>query len=308
VRQAIHGTYRGYDIYASPPPSGGGICLVLMLNILENFQLDKPASALTRHLMIESMRRAYCDRARYLGDPGFTAIPPHLTSKEYAKQLAGQIDLKKATRSEDVAPEIALAAESDSTTHFSVIDASGMAVSNTYTLENSYGSRVVVRGAGFLLNNEMTDFNRIPGHTDRSGRIGTPANLIAAGKRMLSSQTPVLVLRDGRLRIVTGSPGGRTITNTVLCTLTNVIDQGMDIRQAVDAPRMHHQWFPDKVKFEGVRQPGYQAEVETLRKMGHVFDERAAKQGDAHSIFVDPQTGRYFGAADHRIDGKAASY
>lgn len=320
VREPIHGTYRGYDVFGAPPPSSGGICLVLMLNILENFDLNgRPGppggadrsvgwTARNMHLVIESMRRAYCDRARHLGDPEFTAIPGHLTSKEYAKKLAAQIDPDKAGRSDALAPEITLAAESEATTHFSVIDANGMAVANTYTLENSYGSRVVVRGAGFLLNNEMTDFNRVPGRTDRKGMIGTPANLVAPGKRMLSSQTPTLVLRDGRPVLVTGSPGGRTIINTVLCTVLQVVDFGLDVRRAVDAPRLHHAWFPDRVSFEGLGQPEYAASIERLRSMGHRFDEKARKQGDAHSIWVDPKTGRRFGAADKRIDGKAAGY
>src|SRR5262249_18475459 len=159
LRKPIHGTYRGYDVYAPPPPSSGGTCLVLMLNILENFDLKKHDrfSVETLHLLAETMRRAYADRARYLGDQDFIKVPEHLTSKAYAKKVAASIDLKKATRSEDVARDIPLRAEGDSTTHFSVIDQSGMAVSNTYTLERSYGSRIVVAGAGFLLNNEMMD-------------------------------------------------------------------------------------------------------------------------------------------------------
>ena len=266
------------------------------------------------HLAIEAMRRAYCDRARHLGDADFVAIPPHLTTKEYARKLAVQIDLAKATPSESLAPEIPLAAEPRETTHFSIVDKDEMAVANTYTLEDSYGSRVMVRGAGFLLNNEMTDFNRVPGRTDRKGAIGTPANLIAPGKRMLSSQTPTLVCRDHpsdgarRVVLVTGSPGGRTIINTVLCTIVNFVDFRMDIGRAVDAPRLHHQWFPDRVSFEGLKQPEYAAAVGQLKRMGHRFDPKSGTQGDAHSIWVDPHTGRYVGAADRRIDGRAAGY
>lgn len=319
LREPIHGTYRGYDVYGAPPPSSGGICLVMMLNILENFQLnEQPATSSAAnphtwtprnmHLVVESMRRAYCDRARHLGDPAFTKIPGHLTSKAYAKQLAAGIDLARAGRSEALAPEIHLAPESEETTHFSVIDKTGMAVSNTYTLENSYGSRVVVRGAGFLLNNEMTDFNRVPGRTDRKGSIGTPANLIAPGKRMLSSQTPTLVCRDGRVVLVTGSPGGRTIINTVLCMVIHTLDFGLDLQQAVNAPRLHHAWFPDRISFEGLMRPEYADCVEQLRRMGHQFDAKAGKQGDAHSIWVDRRTGHYVGAADPRIDGKVSAY
>ncbi len=319
IRKPIHGSYRGYDVYGPPPPSSGGICLVEMLNILENFQLKadplqqtaagQPSrwSPLAMHLAIEAMRRSYCDRARFLGDADFVSIPQHLTSKEYAKELAAGIDTQKATSSEAISPDIPLADESPETTHFSVIDSRGMAVSNTYTLENSYGCRVVVRGAGFLLNNEMTDFNHIPGRTDRTGRIGTPANLVAPGKRMLSSQTPALVIRDGRLVLVTGSPGGRTIINTVLCTILNVVDFGMTPQQAVDAPRLHHQWLPDKVTLEGSGLPEYRAAVEQLGQMGHRVDAKAAKQGDAHLIGLDPKTGQYAGAADHRIDGAVAA-
>ncbi|MHB8900436.1 MAG: gamma-glutamyltransferase, partial [Thermoguttaceae bacterium] len=159
---------------------------------------------------------------------------------------------------------------------------------------------------GFLLNNEMTDFNHIPGHTDRTGRIGTPANQVAPGKRMLSSQTPTLVSRDGRLVLVTGSPGGRTIINTVLCTILNVVDFGMSPREAVDAPRLHHQWFPDEASFEGSRLPEYAAVIDELKQMGHRFSAKTSKQGDAHVIGLDPATGRYTPAADGRIEGKAA--
>jgi gamma-glutamyltranspeptidase / glutathione hydrolase len=318
VREPIHGTYRGYDVYASPPPSSGGTCLVEMLNILENFSLRDPPSvpaangpapaysARAMHLIIEAMRRTYCDRARWLGDGDFVKIPPELTSKEYARELARQIDQQRATPSESLAVDIPLADESPETTHFSVVDRDGMAVANTYTLENSFGCRVVVRGAGFLLNNEMTDFNRVPGRTDRKGMIGTAANLIAPGKRMLSSQTPTLVFRDGRLVLVTGSPGGRTIINTVLCTVVNVVDFQRDVRAAIDAPRLHQQWFPDRVSFEALARPECAAILEQLRQMGHTFADKPGKQGDAHSIGLDPQTGQFLGVPDRRIDGHAA--
>jgi gamma-glutamyltranspeptidase/glutathione hydrolase len=307
VREPIHGTYRGYDIYAPPPPSSGGVCLIEMLNILEPFELRKQGrwAPATLHVMIEAMRRAYCDRARYLGDPAFAKIPPHLTTKEYGRKLARQIDPARATPSADLAPEISLAAEGTDTTHFSVIDKNGMAVANTYTLEHAYGSRVVVKGAGFLLNNEMLDFNPRPGVTDRKGAIGTPANTVAPGKRMLSSQTPTIVTKDGKVVLVTGSPGSRTIINTVLCVLVNVIDFDMDVRAAVDAPRMHHQWLPDQVLFEKAKdRPELVAQ---LRKLGYVVVPKAV-QGDAHTIWVDPRGGRYVGAADRRINGKAAGY
>ena len=306
ARVPVHGTFRGYDVYGPPPPSSGGTCLVEMLNILENFDLKKLGrySPETLHLMTEAMRRAYCDRARYLGDSDFVKVPAFLTGKEYAKKLAAGIDLKKATRSEDLAKDIPLAKEGDHTTHFSVIDRDGMAVSNTYTLERSYGSRIVVRGAGFVLNNEMMDFNWFPGVTTRHGTIGTRPNQIEPGKRMLSSQTPTIVAKDGKVVLLTGSPGSRTIINTVLCVVLNVVEFGMDIQKAVDAPRQHHPWFPDHLSFEGAYE--HAAAVKKLRAMGH--DVGGGGQGDAHSIWVDPKTGLYHGAADSRINGKAAGY
>ncbi len=306
-RVPVHGTYRGYDVYGPAPPSAGGIALVEALNVLENFDLKKHGrwSPEANNLVIEAMKRAYCDRAKYLGDPAFGDIPAHLTTKEYAKKLAAGIDPAKATPSEALAPEIRLDAQSPSTTHFSVVDKDGMAVSNTYTIEHGYGNRVVVRGAGYLLNNEMTDFNPKPGLTTRTGQIGTKPNQIEPGKRMLSSQTPVLVLKNGKLVLVTGSPGGRTITNTVLCILVNVLDFDMDVRAAVDAPRTHHQWFPDVAKFESVK--AHPDLVAALKARGQAVQSEG-QQGDAHSIAVDPATGVRTGAADKRRDGKAAGY
>jgi gamma-glutamyltranspeptidase/glutathione hydrolase len=305
-RQPIHGTYRGFDIYGPPPPSSGGIAVVQALNILENFDLKKQPrqSPETIHLIAEAMRRAFCDRARHLGDPDFVTIPDHLTSKEYAKTLAAGIDPTRATKSETLAPELAIHDTADSTTHFSVIDTDGMAVANTYTLENSFGNRVVVRGAGFLLNNEMTDFNPRPGVTTRTGLIGTEANQIAPGKRMLSSMTPTIVAKDGKPVLITGSPGGRTIINTVLCVVVNTLDYDLNARAAVDEPRQHHQWFPDRLMLE--RWTESDAVWQRLREMGHTLGSH--RQGDAHTIRIDPQTGLYHGAADRRIGGKAAGY
>jgi gamma-glutamyltranspeptidase/glutathione hydrolase len=316
TRKPVHGTYRGYDIYSSPPPSSGGTVLVTALNIMEKL---RPADgwgaegagggrygAETLHRATEAMRRAYADRARWIGDPAFTDVPAMLTTKEHAAELAATIDPARASRSEEVAPTIKLAGEGESTTHFSVVDAQGMAVANTYTLQNSYGSKVVVRGAGFLLNNEMTDFNWRPGLTDRQGKIGTPANQVAPGKRMLSSQTPTIVCRDGKLVLVTGSPGGRTIPNTVFNVVWNVLEFGMDVDAAVAAPRTHHQWFPDELKFEGSDDPAHAAAVAELRKRGHRVFSKPYRQGDAHSILV--RDGRLHGAADtRRTEGKAAA-
>jgi gamma-glutamyltranspeptidase/glutathione hydrolase len=252
--------------------------------------------------MAEAMRRAYADRARYLGDPDFVTVPGFLTSKERAKQLAATIDPAKSTPSESLADGIPLTKEGAETTHFSVVDGRGMAVSNTYTLEDSYGSRVVVRGAGFILNNEMGDFNSRPGVTTTKGRIGTDPNLVAPGKRMLSSMSPTIIAKDGKVLLVTGSPGGRTIPNTVLCVVTNVLDFGMDVRAAVDAPRQHHQWFPDQLQLED-KDPEL---AKKLRALGHAV--KTHRQGDGHTIRIDPKTGAYYGAADTRLDGKAAGY
>ncbi len=316
-RRPIHGTFRGYDVFAPPPPSSGGICLVEMLNILEKLDLKKPGflekpgvstSPETVHLMIETMRRAYLDRARHLGDSDFVKIPEHLTSKEYAAKLAREIDRGRANSSESLAKDIPLAAESEETTHFSIVDGSGMAVANTYTLEHSFGSRVVVHGAGFLLNNQMGDFNPKPDHTDRSGHIGTKPNLVAPGKRMLSSQTPTIVTRDGKLALVTGSPGGRTIINTVLCVLVNRLEFGLSPRDCIAAPRLHHQWLPDVVHFEGQDQPEFKGLVAALRDRGHRLEAKPYKQGDAHSIFVEATTGQLIGVADGRRAGRVIGY
>jgi gamma-glutamyltranspeptidase / glutathione hydrolase len=308
IRPAIHGTFRGYDIYSSPPPSSGGIALVESLNILENFDLrpDQRWDARTLHLIIESMRRAYCDRARWLGDSDFTKIPDELTSKAYARQLAQSIDLTKATPSEQLAKEngLTLFESGSQTTHFSIIDQSGMAVANTYTLEQSWGGKIMVRGAGFLLNNEMGDFNPRAGVTTRQGLIGTPPNQVAPGKRMLSSMSPTIVARDGRVVLVTGSPGGRTIINTVLCVTLNFLQFQMPPREAVDAPRFHEPWFPDELTVERRMLTDHAAVLDELRRMGHHINPAPTAQGDAHSIWVE-KDGTYIGVADQRLSGAA---
>jgi len=311
LREPVRGTYRGYDIFAAPPPSSGGVALIEMLNMLEPFELRREGrwSARTLHTLIEVMRRAYRDRTAYLGDPDFAQIPANLTGKEYARQLAASIDPARATPSERLAGPIRLREGGDSTTHFSIIDKNGMAVANTYTLERSYGAKIVVGGAGFLLNNEMGDFNARPGVTDREGHVGTPPNLIAPGKRMLSAMTPTIVTRNGRVVLITGSPGGRTIINTVLCVVLNSLEFEMGPREAVDAPRLHHQWFPDKVRLEATAAPISPAVLNELRAMGHTItredsDGDAFIQGDAHSIFV--RDGRYVGVSDRRIHGGGA--
>lgn len=314
VRSPVHTNYRGFDVYAPPPPSAGGTQLIECLNILEQYDLAKwgPKSSQAAHLIAEAMRRAGCDRVRYQGDPAFTQIPPELVTKEHARKVSQDLKLDRATRSEDIARDITLSDEPPSTTHFSIADGNGMAVANTYTLQNSYGSRVVVRGAGFLLNNEMTDFNWRPGITTRTGRVGTAPNEMAPGKRMLSSQCPTLVSRDGKLLLVTGSPGGRTIPSTVLCVVLNVLDFGMSIRDAVDAPRWHHQWFPDRLQFEHLGDLEFAKQITELRALHHDFGDDVKKlgdgyrrQGDAHSILI--RDGQLQGASDwRRTRGKAA--
>lgn len=230
-RKPIHGTFRGYDIYAPAPPSSGGITLLQMMNLAEILDLRQQPrwSAWTMHRMIEVMRLAYLQRARFLGDPDFAEIPDWLATKEFAAELAKSVPLTRAGDSSKLGSDILTADESPQTTHFSVIDRNGVAVANTYTLEQSFGAGVVVRGAGFLLNDEMGDFNPSPGVTKADGQIGTPANLVAPGKRMLSSMCPVVVARDGRAALITGSPGGRTIIKHRLLRA----DQRAGIRDSV---------------------------------------------------------------------------
>ena len=305
LRKPIRTTFRGNEIFSAPPPSSGGIALTIMLGILEHFDLKSKGrwAPQTVHLIIESMRRAYADRARHLGDSDFIEIPAHLTTKGYARELAASINLRQATMSEKLGPRLTEAEESPETTHYSVIDRSGMAVSNTYTLEQGYGSGVVVTGAGFLLNNEMGDFNRNPGVTNRQGSIGTPANLVVAEKRMLSSMTPTIAVRDGKVVLVTGSPGGRTIINTVLNVTLNVLEFGMSLRNAVDAPRLNMQWLPDRVGFQGVEDPAFADLVKQLTVMGHRVTRGGG--GDANSILA--KDGTFIGAADNENGGASAA-
>jgi gamma-glutamyltranspeptidase / glutathione hydrolase len=304
-RAPIRGTYRGYEIISMPPPSSGGIALVEMLNILEGYDLAAAGhnSGSYVHLVAEAMRRAFVDRARYLGDPDFVETPvERLTSKSYAAELRRTIQPDRATVSTPA--QIAQGFESSETTHYSVVDASGMAVSVTYTLEFGYGLAAVVPGAGFLLNNEMGDFNAVSGVTDTTGLIGTPANLARPGKRMLSSMTPTIIARDGRLVAVVGSPGGRTIINTVLQVILNQIDFNMRIQEAVTASRFHHQWLPDVLFVEQNGLP--LSTIRALEAMGYRL-RMGGEQGTAHSIRIDQLTGARQGAADPRDDDAGAA-
>ena len=289
-RPPVHTSFRGSEVYGMGPPSSGGIVICQMLNILERYDLkaDGPRSPRTLHRVTEAMRRAFLTRATEVADPDFVAVPvATLTSKAHADALARSID-DRATPSARLAKFPVQDAEPGAhTTHLSTIDAEGTAVALTYTLEEGYGSKAVVAGAGFLLNNEMGDFNLIPGRTDASGRIGTPANQIAPGKRMLSSMSPTVVLEGGRVRLVTGSPGGRTIPNTTLWVVLNVLEFGLDPTEAVAAPRTHHPWFPDVLTLEGGSWPD--STVAALQAMGHSV-RRGSLQGDAHTIVVGPPT------------------
>ena len=303
-RATIQGTYRGYDVISMPPPSSGGVAIVTMLNILEAYDLPGMGhnSAEYIHHLAEAMRRAYRDRAQFLADADFSDVPvQRLTSKEHATWLRRNIDSERASVSHPT--DVEMPPESPETTHYSVVDADGMAVSVTYTLESGYGSGIVVPGAGFLLNNEMGDFNAGPGLTNESGLIGTAANLARPQQRMLSSMSPSIVARDGALVAVIGTPGGRTIINTTLQLILNMVDFGMSITEAVAAPRIHHQWLPDRIRVES---NGISAQIQSqLEQMGHIV-QVGGRQGSANSIGVDLTTGERIGAPDPRSPDSGA--
>mgnify|MGYP001178854301 CR=1 FL=1 len=306
-RSALVGNYRGHDIVSMPPVSSGGTAVIQMLNILEGYDLaaSGAGSAATTHLLIEAMRRVYADRARYLGDPSFNPDLPidRLISKEYAESLRRTIALGRASASSPesfVWPE-----EGNETTHVSVVDHARNAVSLTYTLEQGYGARITVPGGGFLLNNEMGDFNAVPAMTTESGLIGTLPNLAESGKRMLSSMSPTIVARDGNLVLVTGSPGGRTIINTVLMTILNVVDFGMNVQEAVDAPRIHHQWLPDETRYERWGLSPDTLALLVLR--GHTMVETRV-QGAVSAIYYDAEEDMLEGAEDSRRTSAAVGF
>jgi gamma-glutamyltranspeptidase/glutathione hydrolase len=310
LREPLQGSYRGYQIITMPPPSSGGIALLEMLNILENFDMRAIGynSSQKYHLLIEAMRRAFADRSEYLGDPDFVRVPSKaLTSKRYAAELAKSISLDKATISTMIKPGKLASYESDSTTHFTIVDKAGNVVSNTYTLNGSYGSGATVRGTGILLNNEMDDFAAKPGLPNDYGLIQGESNAVAANKRPLSSMTPTIVLKDDKFLFAIGSPGGPTIINTVLQVIINVIDYDMNIQQAVDAPRIHHQWLPDLVTYEPYGMA--QDTVKILKALGHQFREQPGFMGSAQGVMIEAETGRRLGGSDSRApDGKAVGY
>jgi gamma-glutamyltranspeptidase / glutathione hydrolase len=297
MREPVHGTYRGYDIYSMPPPSSGGVHVVQILNILEGYPISEYGhnSALTIHLMAEAMKRAYADRSLYLGDEDFVKIPMKgLISKDYAAKIRESIDMDKATPSGTIAPGKPQPYESSETTHFSIVDKFGNAVSNTYTINFSYGSGIVVEGAGFLLNNEMDDFSAKPGVPNAYGLIGGEANKIEPNKRMLSSMSPTIVKNKGKNFLVTGSPGGSRIITTTLQVIMNVIDHGLNIQSAVAAPRIHHQWLPDELRIEEGISPDT---VKILQEKGQQVKQQAA-MGASQSVMV--KDGMMYGGADPR--------
>ena len=303
IRKPVRGSYRGYDVVSMPLPSSGGTVLLESLNILEGFPLAEmtQGSPASLHLLIEAMKRAYADRARYLGDPAFVNAPvPVMLSKDYAARQRASIDPDHATASAD-ATAIKPLREGSNTTHFSVIDDFGNAVSNTYTLNFPYGVGLIAEGTGVLLNNELDDFTAAPGASNAFGLVGFEANLPGPGKRPLSSMSPTILLKDGKPVLVTGSPGGSRIISTVLQVIVNVLDYHMDVLAAVSAPRLHHQWMPDEVRVER----GFSEDVlAQLRAMGHHIVEPMG-QTSANSIAVVGDEA--LGAPDPRTRGAEAA-
>jgi gamma-glutamyltranspeptidase/glutathione hydrolase len=307
-RNPLKGTYREFDIITVPPPSSGGATLIQLMNIMEQADFDTLEfnSAPYVHFLAESMRRAYADRARYLGDPDFNPDIPvdKLISKEYARIQFQSIDMKKATVSDT--SRFGNISEGDNTTHLSVIDKDGNAVSLTYTLEYSYGSGLVAEELGFIFNNEMGDFNPVPGITTNSGQIGTKPNLIEPGKRMLSSMTPTIVAKNGKPYLIIGSPGGRTIINTVFQTILCVVEFNMNVKRAIEAMKIHHQWLPDQITYEqNLLSPDTR---KTLEKMGHKLTG-TSNLGSLMGILNDHKNNIYVGAFDSSAgEGGAAGY
>jgi gamma-glutamyltranspeptidase/glutathione hydrolase len=305
-RRPLRGTYRGYEIITMPPPSSGGVALLEMLNILERYPLAGMGHNSTEryHLLIEAMRRAFADRSELLGDPDFVRVPVRgLTSRAYADERAKSIDPARATPSAEVRAGSPAPYEPVETTHFTIVDGAGNAVANTYTLNGAYGSGVTASGTGVLLNNEMDDFTSKPGVPNLFGLIQGEQNAIAPRKRPLSSMTPTIVTRNGRLAFALGSPGGPTIINTVLQVTLNVIDHRMNIQQAVSTTRIHHQWLPDQVRHEPF---GLSPDVvRALEARGHRFAS-PSYMGDAEAVMIDPETGFRLGASDPRNPDSAA--
>lgn len=302
-REPVRGQYRGYEVVSMPPPSSGGVHIIEMLNVLQQFPIDKFGhnTAQTIHVMAEIMKHAYADRSEYLGDPDFYKVPvKQLTDKDYAQKIASQIALNKTTPSEEIKPGNLAPYESDQTTHFSVVDKWGNAVSNTYTLNFSYGSGLVAKGTGILLNNEMDDFSAKPGTPNGYGLVGGDANAVEGNKRPLSSMSPTIVMKDGKPFLVTGSPGGSRIITTTLQIIMNVIDHGLNIAEASNAARVHHQWLPDELRVETSLN---RDTISLLEAKGHKVKVQSA-MGSTQSIMVTDQG--IFGATDPRHSGSEA--
>ncbi|MBA9075643.1 gamma-glutamyltransferase [Rufibacter quisquiliarum] len=306
-RTPVTGSYKGYKVISMPPPSSGGVALVQLLKMVEPYDLSGWGwqSANTVHVMVEAERRVYADRATYLGDPDFFQVPvDKLLAPAYLRQRMSSLQMQNATPSDQIMAGKLLAYESDQTTHYSIVDKWGNAASITTTLNGNYGSKVVVEGAGFLLNNEMDDFSAKPGVPNMFGLIGGEANAIAPGKRMLSSMTPTIVEKEGQLHLVVGTPGGSTIITSVFQTVLNVLEHGMTMQEAVNAPRFHHQWLPDRIEPEP---KAIASQVrEELQKRGHQFQGRSAI-GRVDGILRLPN-GSWEGGADPRGDDAAAGY
>jgi gamma-glutamyltranspeptidase/glutathione hydrolase len=307
-RAPVRGEYRGATIWSMPPPSSGGVHLVQMLNILENFPLPKAGygAAATLHPMIEAMKFAYADRSRFLGDPDHVEVPvERLTSEDYASALTKRIRPDKALPVSEVEGVAPAKSGSVHTSHFSIVDADGNAVSSTQTINLTFGSGMVAAATGVVLNDEMDDFAAAPGVPNAFGLIGSDANAVAPNKRPLSSMTPAIVMKDGKVRLVVGSPGGSRIITAVLQVVLNVLDHGMGVAEAVGAPRIHHQWSPAEVRVEPY---GVSPDTLTLlRGMGHPI-VLAPLGTNVQAILVDPETGILTGASDPRGEGAPAGY
>ncbi|HWS86988.1 MAG TPA: gamma-glutamyltransferase [Pyrinomonadaceae bacterium] len=309
-RAPLRTTYRGFEVISMPPPSSGGAVLIEMLNILEGFDLRHMGATSSEryHVQTEAMRRAFADRAEYMGDADFVSVPvAGLIDKAYAEQLRRGIKMDRASTSAEVKAGKPAGYESEETTHFTVVDAEGNCVSNTYTLNDSYGSKVVIKGTGILMNDEMDDFAAKPGTPNMFGLIQGERNAVAPRKRPLSAMTPTFVLRpDGSLWFAVGSPGGPTIINTVLQVVVNVIDFDMNIQQAIDAPRIHHQWLPDEITYEpfGMSADTFRA----LEARGHRLTQKPRYMGDAQGIMIEEKTGVRLGASDPRNYGEPVGY
>ena len=306
-RQPISGTYRGYEVFSMPPPSSGGIHIVQILNILEKFDLAKMGfgSADAMQVMAEAEKYAYADRSEYLGDPDFVKVPwQALTSKAYAKTLAQQIDVAKARPSSEIKPGKLEPYESNQTTHFSVVDKQGNAVAVTYTLNTYFGSGIVAGKSGILMNNEMDDFSAKPGTPNVYGLVGGEANAVQPAKRPLSSMSPTIVAKGGKTWLVTGSPGGSRIITTVLQMVVNSIDFGMNVAEATNAPRFHHQWLPDQLRVE----KGFSPDTLRLLEAKGQHVKVLPSMGSTQSIMIGPD-GMLYGASDPRsIDDLSAGY